>query len=153
MVELLDPADDEPVVADVVDLLHRAVDPGLHPGQDRASRWPAPGSQSMPSKRSSASLAKRQHSSTWSSARMFTQNAPLGPISCQLSEVKAGRKPTSGGSRETEVNDPMVSPDGLGGWSEPGGGGTSPVTTVTPVGKWPSTWRKRRESNGTRARH
>ena len=81
---------------------------------------------------------------------MLTQNAPLGPISCQLSDVNAGRNPTRGGSREIDVNDPIVSPDGLGGWWDPGAAGTSPVTTVTPVGKWPSTWRKRRESNGTR---
>ena len=93
------------------------------------------GVHSTPSKRSSASLANRQHSSTWSSASTFTQKAPVGPISCQLSEVKAGRNPTSGGSSETEVNEPMVRPDGLASRSEPGGAGTNPVTTVTPVGK------------------
>src|SRR5262245_30864681 len=108
------------------------------------------GRQSIPSKRSSASFANLQHISTWSSARTLTQKPPLGPISCQLSEVNAGRKPTSGGSNETDVNEPIVRPDGFGGRSEPRGVATSPVTTVTPVGKCPRTWRKRRESNTTR---
>ena len=49
-------------------------------------------------------------------------------------EVFCGRKPTSGGSSETETNEPIVNPTGP---SDP-----AAVITVTPVAKWPSTVRK-----------
>ena len=45
----------------------------------------------------------------------------------QLSDALPGRKPTRGGSSETDVNDPMVRPTGR--WP------SCAVTTVTPVGK------------------
>ena len=54
-------------------------------------------------------------------------------ISCHRSESTIGRKPTSGGSSETDMNEPIVNPTGRSS--------TVPVTTVTPVGKWPSTAR------------
>ena len=46
-----------------------------------------------------------------------------------------GRKPTSGGSRDTETNDPMVMPKGFPS-------ALQPVTTTTDVGAWPRTARK-----------
>ena len=55
-------------------------------------------------------------------------------MAAHRSEFTCGRKPTIGGSSDTDVNVPMVNPTG------------SPVavvavTTVTQVGKWPSTLR------------
>ena len=76
-------------------------------------------------------LEKFQHSAAWSAASTFTQNAPERRMRFQRSESIIGRKPTRGGSSDTEVNEPMVNPTG----SSP----SMPVTTVTPVGKWPST--------------
>jgi hypothetical protein len=70
----------------------------------------------------------------------LTQNRPDGAIACHVSLLTWGRKPTSGGSNDTDVNDPIVKPAG----SSP----ASPVTIVTPVGKWPNTFRNWRESNG-----
>lgn len=60
-------------------------------------------------------------------------------MSCQVVESTWGKKPTIGGSSDTDVNDPMVKPCGRSP-------GAIPVTTVTPVGKWPSTVRKCPES-------
>src|SRR4051812_29856996 len=48
------------------------------------------------------------------------------------------QKPTSGGSSETEKNEPTASPAGLPS--------VTAATTVTPVGKWPSTLRNSAES-------
>ena len=50
-----------------------------------------------------------------------------------------GKKPTSGGSSDTEANDPMVIPNALPSPSRP-------VTTTTDVGTWPSTARNWAES-------
>ena len=69
---------------------------------------------------------------------MFTQNAPAASIFGQLEEFRAGKKATSGGSSDTEANDPTASPTGPSS--------VSAVITVTPVGKWPSTWRNLAES-------
>src|SRR5690349_5730962 len=88
---------------------------------------------------SSTSRANDQHSSPWSAPRMLTQNRPVGAIFCQLIDSAVGRKPTFGGSSDTDVNEPIVMPNG---WPS----SASPVTTVTPVGKCPSTWRNRAES-------
>src|SRR3954451_3347095 len=63
----------------------------------------------------------------------LTQKVPADAIRSHRSDVVMGKNPTSGGSRETEVNDPTVKPTG---WPS-----TIAVTTVTPVGKWPSTRR------------
>ena len=57
-------------------------------------------------------LAKRQHSAAWSSRRTLTQNLPAGAIACHVSLLTIGRKPTSGGSSDTDVNDPIVNPAG-----------------------------------------
>src|SRR5204863_8474509 len=94
--------------------------------------------QPMSRNLSSPSLTNRQHNSLWNSERTLTQNAPDRSMAGQLVEFRAGKKPTSGGSSDTEENDPMVRPYGSPSYAE--------VTTVTPVGKWPSTCRKRLES-------
>ena len=56
---------------------------------------------------------------------------PDGAIAAHVLLLTIGRNPTSGGSRETEVNDPIVNPTG----ASP----SMPVMIVTPVGKCPST--------------
>ena len=43
---------------------------------------------------------------------MFTQNSPTDLIRGHDRDVRAGRKPTSGGSSETDVNEPIDSPTG-----------------------------------------
>src|SRR5690606_8108743 len=58
---------------------------------------------------------------------------PLGAIAVHVSLVIIGRKPTSGGSSDTDVNDPTVKPVGVPS--------ALPDTIVTPVGKCPSTVR------------
>ena len=63
----------------------------------------------------------------------LTQKLPTDAIRSQRSDVVIGRNPTSGGSSDTDVNEPMVNPTGSPS--------TIAVTTVTPVGKWPSTRR------------
>ena len=70
----------------------------------------------------------------------MTQNRPAAAIACQVSLLTWGRKPTSGGSSDTDVDDPIVNPAGSSS--------ASPVTIVTPVGKCPNTFRNWRESNG-----
>jgi hypothetical protein len=49
-------------------------------------------------------------------------------------ELRAGKKATSGGSRETDVNEPTIIPMGdPSAWVD--------VTKETPVGYWPRTCR------------
>ena len=92
------------------------------------------GVHATPSKGCSTLLFENcQHSSPWTLPSTFTQNAPDWRILIHRSEVTIGRNPTSGGSSDTDENDPMVNPTGSPS--------NMPVTTVTPVGKWPSTWR------------
>src|SRR5690606_14166240 len=50
------------------------------------------------------------------------------------------KKPTSGGSSDNELNEPTDMPTLCGS--------PSAMKTVTPVGKWPRTCRKRAESKG-----
>ena len=57
----------------------------------------------------------------------MTQNFPPAAIACHVSLAIWGRNPTSGGSSDTDVNDPIVNPAG----TSP----AQPVTMVTPVGK------------------
>ena len=78
-------------------------------------------------------LANRQHRSPWLMPSTLTQKVPAEAIRNQRSDVVIGKNPTSGGSSDTEVNEPMVNPTGSPS--------TIAVTTVTPVGKWPSTRR------------
>ena len=55
-------------------------------------------------------------------------------------EFSPGKKPTSGGLSETEVNEPIVMPCGSERVS-------NPVTTTTDVGTWASTARNWSLSN------
>jgi hypothetical protein len=71
---------------------------------------------------------------------MFTENEPDLRNLGQLDEFLPGMNPTSGGSRDTEENDPTARPVGL-----PTEG--TPVMTATPVVKWPSTCRNLCASN------
>ena len=80
----------------------------------------------------------RRDSSSWSSARMLTQNRPASLDARPAGRRLPAQKPTSGGSSEIEKNEPTARPTG--------GRPSAAVTTVTPVGKCPSTWRKRAES-------
>src|SRR5436305_15196154 len=98
----------------------------------------AAGRQPMSRNLSSPSLANRQHNSLWNSERTLTQNAPDRSMAGQLVEFRAGKKPTSGGSSDTEENHPMVRPYGSPSDAE--------VTKVTPVGKAPSPGPERLES-------
>src|SRR5262245_12591864 len=77
--------------------------------------------------------ANTRAASSWSSARMFTQNDPASWILGQLDDDFPGQNPTSGGSRDTEKNEPTARPTGAwpSGWA---------AMTVTPVGKWPRVW-------------
>jgi hypothetical protein len=58
---------------------------------------------------------------------MLTQNLPALSMSGQLEEDLSGKKPTSGGERETDVNDPTTIPA-----QRPSA--NVAVTTQTPVG-------------------
>src|SRR4051794_1082151 len=99
-----------------------------------------PGRQPTVANLSAPLLANTRHTSSWSSPRMFTQKAPAASMRGQLDEVFPGRNATSGGSSDTEGKDPMAKPAGCR--SSP-----TAVTTTTPVGKWPSTWRNFASSN------
>jgi hypothetical protein len=76
---------------------------------------------------------KARHTSSWSAARMFTQNAPVASMRGQLVDPLPGRNPTSGGSSDTDVKDPMATPTGP---SSP-----DPLMITTPVGYVPSVFR------------
>src|ERR687890_2133267 len=97
---------------------------------------------SRPSNLSSAFDAKRRHRCSWSALRMLTQNRPARSILGQLVELLSGKKAMSGGSSETEVNDPTTKPA-----REPSS--WLAVTTHTPVGYCPSTWRNHLASVGS----
>jgi hypothetical protein len=54
------------------------------------------------------------------------QNRPVARMTGHVDEVLAGRKPTSRGSSDTDVNDPIARPTGSSG--------PAAVTTTTGVG-------------------
>src|SRR5262245_27995209 len=83
--------------------------------------------------------ANRQHRSAWVLRNTLTQKPFVGAIANHVSLSFIAKKPTSGGSSEIDVNEPTVNPIGRPA--------ASPVTTVTPVGKCPSTARKWAPSN------
>src|SRR5581483_7173608 len=91
--------------------------------------------QPTPSKRSPALAPKRRQVSSWWPPRMFTAKWPLSRIAGQVVDVCAMQTRTSGGSRETDVNELAAMPAGPFG--------PCPVTIVTPVAKCPRTVRKR----------
>src|SRR3954447_23020583 len=90
-----------------------------------------PGFQPMVANLSEPLLAKTRHTSSWSSPSTFTANEPAFSMCGQLDDVLPGRKPTSGGSSDADVNDPTASPYGAPS--------STAVTITTPVGKWPRT--------------
>jgi hypothetical protein len=72
-------------------------------------------------------MANVLHTFSWCAARMFTQNAPASRIIGHVVEPLSGKNPTSGGSSDTDVNEPTTIPAG----PEPF---AAAVTTQTPVG-------------------
>src|SRR3954451_22549046 len=86
-----------------------------------------PGRHPIDANLSAPLLANTRQMSSWSSPRMFTQNAPADSMRGQLDEALPGKNATSGGSSETDENEPMA---------RPAGSPSSPmaVTTTTPVG-------------------
>src|SRR3546814_2068281 len=95
--------------------------------------------QAMPANLSSSLDAKRRQIPSWSSARMLTQKDPAASMRGHVLELRPAKKATSGGSSDTEAKEPTAMPTG----PSP----SSAVMTVTPVGKWPRTWRNLAESN------
>jgi hypothetical protein len=91
------------------------------------------GDHPTPTNLSPPELANAQAMASWSSARTLAQNDPVASMRGQLTEVLAGAMAISGGSRESEKNDWQVKPSGPSG--------SMPVTTVTPLAKWPRTAR------------
>jgi hypothetical protein len=71
---------------------------------------------------------------SWPSARTFTQKCPRSRIRGHVVEVRAGEKDTSGGSRDSELNDWQVNPAGPSS--------VMVVITTMPEAKWPSTVRR-----------
>src|ERR1700759_5622585 len=57
--------------------------------------------------------AKVRQTDSWSDPRMLTQKCPESRNRGQLLELLSGMNATSGGSRETELNDPIALPAGL----------------------------------------
>src|SRR4051794_37467014 len=93
--------------------------------------------QSRPSNLSSRLEANRRQIASWPSPRTLTQKRPAPWIFGQLVDALSGKKATSGGSSETEVNEPTASPA-----RSPSG--VLAVITQTPVGYWPRTSRNQR---------
>src|SRR6476660_7039530 len=90
-------------------------------------------------------VANARQTCSWSPASTLMQNDPVSRIFGKLVDDRSGRNATSGGSRDTEVNDPTAMPTGPAA-------SCSAVTTTTPVGKCPRTWRKRPGSIATALR-
>ena len=62
----------------------------------------------------------------WPSARTLTQKWPAAAILGQVVEARSGKNATSGGSSDTDVNDPTIIPTGPYSLDA--------VTAQTPVG-------------------
>ena len=76
---------------------------------------------------------KRREVSSWCEANTLTQKRPESRISGHVVEVFAGQNRIIGGSSDTDVTELADIPAGPRG--------PLAVTTVTPVGRWPSTSR------------
>src|SRR6478752_10210056 len=117
-------------------LVSQSIHPRAPPRRgDPSGEW----SQARPANLSASLDAKRRETSSWSSPRMLTQNFPALRSFGQVDEPLPAQNPTSGGSSEIEKNEPMAMPTGVPS--------SNAATTETPVGKCPSTWRKRALSN------
>src|SRR3954452_13625018 len=90
---------------------------------------------------SSVLLANTRQTSSWSSARMLAQKRPAVWIFGHVDELLPAQNNTRGGSSDSEAKEPTAKPTG---WPS-----VMAVMTVTPVGKWPRTWRNLAESNVT----
>ena len=122
------------MVACIQDLLDVAVDPGDDPVKDRRA---APAG--LPAGRpylSPPRAAKRPADVLLVVGQHIDAERPAARIFGKLVEPRSGRNATRGGSSDTEVNDPTAIPTGPLS-------SCVAVTTTTPVGKCPRTWRKR----------
>src|SRR5260221_2836000 len=117
----------------------------VHPTQVSApSRTGAP--EEDGDQRTTATLAapaaalvpKIRASPRWSAASTLAQKCPDRAIRGHVADDRLGLNSTSGGTRDTAAKDWQANPAG------PPESHT--VMTVTPVQKWPSTWRNRRGS-------
>ena len=123
-VERVDLADDDEVVAGLMHGVKIAIDPRDDPVDDRQAIIGAAVATSL--NLSSDLEASTRQTCCWLSARTFTQNRPAAWILGQVVDLRSGKNATSGGSSETEVNDPTTIATG-----------TSPSiagTAQTPVG-------------------
>src|SRR5689334_2171575 len=102
------------------------------------SRTGAPdgaGDHRTPANLSAPLIPNTRDSSRCPSASTLTQKLPPRAIRCQLVDRRPGQNRTSGGSRDSAANAWQANPTGSPL--------STPVTTVTPVQKCPSTLRKR----------
>src|SRR5215212_9765830 len=70
------------------------------------------GVQPSPANLSSALDENARQTASWSSARMFTQNAPAERMAGHDVDDLPAQNPTSGGSREIEKKEPTANPPG-----------------------------------------
>ncbi len=94
------------------------------------------GSQSSPSKRRPVDEPKRSMRSRCAWPRTLTVKRPASRMRGQDRPRWSAQKSTRGGSSETEAKDWQAKPTGSPS-------AVRPVTTVTPVAKWPRAWRMR----------
>jgi hypothetical protein len=127
--EVVHAPDRDGVVAAVVLVPQRAVQPGAHAVEHRgAVRARTPGD------------ARELVGAAWSSASTLTPKRPMALIAGQVVEVRAGEKLTSGGSSDSDANDWQVKPTGPSALVA--------VITTTPDAKCPSTSRIRVDATG-----
>jgi hypothetical protein len=112
MVHVLDPSHHEVVVTSVDDVVDGASIHAIAPSMIGDAVTGA-GVHDTPSNGSSTLVFENCQQSSpcvlWST---FTQKASDVRISCHRSDVTIGRNPTSGGSIDTDMNDPIVNPTG-----------------------------------------
>ena len=130
------------MVAELELVLDRAVDPRADALDDRAAGRRVGPRDVVEAVVADAALGEAPAQVGLVVAQHVDAELPAGAIASHVSLLTIGRNPTSGGSSETDVNEPIVNPAG----TSP----AQPVTIVTPVGKCPSTLRNWAESNGER---
>jgi hypothetical protein len=126
------------VVAHLVDVLDLAVDPGDGAIDDRRAGGPGPPRDSVEAGRVVVALRELPAQVGLVAGEHVDAEPAAGAIAAQVALFVCGRKPTIGGSSDTDVNEPMVKPTGAAP--------SIPVMIVTPVGKWPNTVRNCLES-------
>jgi hypothetical protein len=100
------------------------------------------GRHASPANLSAPFVANARHTGSWLAESTFTQKEPEARILGKLEDPLSGKKASSGGTSDTDVNEPTAIPAGRPC-------GSIPVTTTTPVGNRPSTCLNRAESNST----